>query len=65
MGRVHDGIDDRLRAFIEAQQTQLADWAARKANDGLTAYQRALSATSIDGLPALRWVAGEPPSDRR
>jgi hypothetical protein len=53
------------RYTFAGQRTQLADWAARKGSDGLTAYQRAHSAASIDGLPALRWVAGEPPSDRR
>jgi hypothetical protein len=44
----------RLR--FEGERTQLAAWAERKGDSGLVDYQRTKNATSIDGLPALRWV---------
>ncbi|MBL9147353.1 MAG: pyridoxamine 5'-phosphate oxidase family protein [Phycisphaerae bacterium] len=37
-------------------RTQLPDWADRKGEDGVRAYQRDKNARSIDGLPALAWV---------
>jgi hypothetical protein len=40
----------------EGERTQLPDWCARKGDDGLERYQREHNATSLDGLPALRWV---------
>jgi hypothetical protein len=40
-------------------RTQLTDWAERKGDEGLRAYQKAKNARSLDGLPALRWVAEE------
>ncbi len=36
---------------------QLAKWVAHKGEAGLLAYQRKNNDASIDGLPALRWVA--------
>lgn len=45
--------------FME-DRGQLAEWAARKGTDGLSSYQREKNRTSIDGLPALRWVKPEP-----
>jgi hypothetical protein len=44
------------RYRYEGERTQLADWAARKGEQGLLAYQREHNAASIDGLPALRWT---------
>tara|TARA_B100000029_G_scaffold214307_1_gene212255 strand:- start:221 stop:790 length:570 start_codon:yes stop_codon:yes gene_type:complete len=40
-----------------AERPQLDAWAARKGETGLERYQREHNATSIDGLPALGWVA--------
>jgi len=40
----------------EADRTQLPDWAERKGEDGLRAYRREKTATSIDALP----VFGDP-----
>ncbi len=42
---------------------QLIAWAEKKGPEGLADYQRAKNATSIDGLPALRWVEGDQPGD--
>ena len=36
---------------------QLDDWTTRKGESGLRRYQQENNATSVDGLPALRWVA--------
>lgn len=38
------------------QRTQLPAWADRKGPKALRDYQRQQNATSIDGLPALRWT---------
>lgn len=38
------------------QRPQLPAWAGRKGEPGLRDYQRQKNATSIDGLPALRWT---------
>ena len=35
---------------------QLSAWADRKGPEALRDYQRQNNATSIDGLPALRWT---------
>jgi Pyridoxamine 5'-phosphate oxidase len=40
----------------DSQRRQLAAWADRKGDDGLKQYRVEKNATSIDGLPALRWV---------
>jgi hypothetical protein len=40
----------------EGERSQLLDWNDRKGKQGLTEYQQANNATSIDGLRALRWV---------
>ena len=40
----------------EGERTQLPAWMARKGEAGLRDYQRQKNATSLDGLPALRWV---------
>jgi Pyridoxamine 5'-phosphate oxidase len=41
---------------FEGERTQLPAWAERKGSDGLRDYQRTKNASSLDGLPALRWV---------
>ena len=41
----------------EGARRQLFDWAERKGREGLHAYQVDKNATSIDGMPALRWVS--------
>jgi hypothetical protein len=41
---------------FHAQRPQLSAWASRQGRDGLRDYQRQKNATSIDGLPALRWT---------
>jgi hypothetical protein len=41
---------------FRAQRPQLSAWASRKGPEGLRGYQREKNATSIDGLPALRWT---------
>jgi hypothetical protein len=43
---------------LEGSRTQLPAWAERKGEEGLRAYQLEKNVRSIDGLPALRWVAG-------
>jgi len=40
------------------ERTQLPDWTAKK-KDGLRAYQLENNSQSIDGLPALRWLANQ------
>jgi hypothetical protein len=40
----------------QGERPQLADWAARKGEEGLVEYQKAKNRLSIDGLPALRWA---------
>jgi hypothetical protein len=43
---------------FQSDRPQLQAWASRKAEEegGLETYQRDKNATSIDGLPALRWA---------
>jgi hypothetical protein len=43
----------------EGERSALGAWAEKKGPDGLVKYQRDKNALSIDGLPGLRWVAGE------
>jgi hypothetical protein len=43
----------------EGERSALGAWADKKGPDGLLAYQRDRNATSIDGLPGLRWVGEE------
>jgi len=45
------------RYAFEGERSQLPDWTARKGATGLAEYQRQKNRTSVDGLPALRWVA--------
>ena len=45
------------------QRTQLPDWAARKGAAAIRDYQIANNAVSLDGLPALRWVADREASE--
>jgi hypothetical protein len=55
--RVSDSCGFGVPLFhYQAQRTQLADWASRKGDAGLLAYQRDRNRVSLDGLPALRWV---------
>jgi len=52
------------RYAYTGQRSQLPDWASRKGSEGLRKYQRDHNALSLDGLPALRWVAaGRPVGD--
>jgi hypothetical protein len=44
------------RYSYEGQRDQLIVWADRKGEDGLRQYQRDKNATSIYGLPALKWA---------
>lgn len=39
------------------EREQLTQWGDRKGESGVTEYQRAKNAASIDGLPGLAWVA--------
>ena len=48
------------RFTFDGHRTQLTDWAERKGEDGLVDYQQRKNATSIDGLPALRWPSLTP-----
>ncbi len=41
------------------QRSQLTAWAGKKDANGLRAYQRQKNASSLDGLPALRWTEQE------
>jgi hypothetical protein len=41
---------------FRGHRPQLSAWATRKGAEGLRDYQRQNNATSIDGLPALRWT---------
>jgi hypothetical protein len=41
----------------EGERPQMPEWAERKGEAGLDAYQREKNARSIDGLPGLRWTA--------
>ena len=43
----------------QGERTQLPAWAAAKGEQGLREYQAEKNSASIDGLPALRWPAGE------
>jgi hypothetical protein len=40
----------------KGERDTLANWAEKKGEEGLAAYQRDKNKTSIDGLPALEWV---------
>lgn len=44
-----------LYAF-EKERSQLVDWAERKEEAELRAYQRKKNARSLDGLPAVTWL---------
>jgi hypothetical protein len=50
------------RLEFKGERTQLPAWSERKGAEALREYQKAKNAASIDGLPALEWVArdGEP-----
>lgn len=55
--RVSDSCGYGVPIFAGAQERpQLFAWMDRKGSEGLRRYQRENNATSIDGLPALRWV---------
>jgi hypothetical protein len=55
VNRISDscGFGVPLYAF-DRHRSQLADWAARKGDEGLQRYQQEKNRVSIDGLPALR-----------
>ncbi len=43
----------------EGERPQIGEWAERKGEAGLEAYQREKNARSLDGLPGLRWTGAE------
>jgi hypothetical protein len=45
----------------QGQRAQLTDWADRKGETALRAYQAQKNARSIDGLPAVDWLEAERP----
>jgi hypothetical protein len=47
------------RYKYEGERDQLGAWASRKGEQALASYQCEKNATSIDGIPALRWVERE------
>lgn len=49
-------------SFAQARP-QLPDWANRQGARGLLDYQREHNRDSLDGLPALRWVANQSDSE--
>src|SRR5258705_18846 len=57
VGRIADscGYGVPLYAF-ERNRSQLPEWVARKGEQGLIEYQEQKNRTSVDGLPALRWL---------
>jgi predicted pyridoxine 5'-phosphate oxidase superfamily flavin-nucleotide-binding protein len=44
---------------FESERSDLDAWCDRKGSEGIRQYQIAKNAQSLDGLPALRWVASE------
>jgi predicted pyridoxine 5'-phosphate oxidase superfamily flavin-nucleotide-binding protein len=44
---------------FQRERSQIPDWAERKGAEGLREYQRLKNATSIDGLPAVTWLAAD------
>jgi hypothetical protein len=44
---------------FERERSQLTEWAARKGEPGLVAYQEQKNRASIDDLPTLRWITPE------
>ena len=45
------------RYTFEGERSHLHEWADRKGTPALEEYQRKKNRISVDGLPALRWVA--------
>lgn len=41
---------------FKSERPQMIEWAERKKEAGLVTYQREHNASSLDGLPALRWT---------
>ena len=57
VSRIADSCGFGVPLFrYEGERTQLPAWMDRKGEEGLVEYQRQKNATSLDGLPALRWV---------
>ena len=55
--RISDSCGYGVPLFeFKGERPQLSNWAERKGEDGLTAYQKDKNHLSIDGLPALRWT---------
>ena len=52
------GFGVPLYSYV-GERSELTDWCDRKGADGLREYQEKKNATSLDGLPALRWIAGK------
>jgi hypothetical protein len=57
VGRIADscGYGVPLYSF-ERNRSQLAEWVARKGEQGLIEYQEQKNRISVDGLPALKWA---------
>ncbi len=57
VARISDSCGYGVPLFrFEGERTQMTQWAERKKEAGLVAYQRENNATSLDGLPSLRWT---------
>jgi len=55
--RISDSCGFGVPLYLyERQRSQLPDWAARKGEDGLRAYQAEKNRRSIDDLPAVEWT---------
>jgi hypothetical protein len=57
VARIEDSCGFGVPLFtIEGDRPQLPAWADRKGPEGLIEYQQANSRSSLNGLPALRWI---------
>jgi hypothetical protein len=55
----HRNLSAKVRSFVDlmiAHFRKNPDWAARKGEDGLRAYQAEKNRRSIDDLPAIDWA---------
>ena len=59
--RISDSCGYGVPLFrYEGERPQMGEWAERKGEAGLEKYQREKNASSLDGLPGLRWtLAGD------
>jgi hypothetical protein len=55
--RISDSCGYGVPLFrYEGERPQMGEWAERKGEAGLETYQREKNASSLDGLPGLRWT---------